>query len=224
MLRVHRVFRSIQGEGGQAGLGVAFIRLAGCNLRCSYCDTPEAREGEGGARRSVDELADRAAETGLARVMVTGGEPLIQPECRDLIAALVGRGLEVTVETNGSVSLEGLHPRARIVMDVKTPGSGHDAATDLANLERLRPGDEVKFVIGDRADYEWSRQFCRRHDLCSRQRFVHFSPVSGRLDPAKLAGWILEDRLPVRLNIQLHKVLWPDGEPGVPGDDPEPAG
>ena len=212
MVIVHEVFQGIQGEGSQAGYPFTFIRLAGCNLHCEYCDTPEARDPVG-TEESVIELADRVAAMGLSRVMVTGGEPLLQKDGRVLIDALVERRLDVSVETNGSIDLEGVNPRARIIMDVKTPGSGETRATNIMNLMWLKATDEVKFVLASREDYVWGRDFCRTRGLFETGRMIHFSPVHGVLSATSLAEWILADRLNARIQIQLHKLLWPQGEP-----------
>jgi 7-carboxy-7-deazaguanine synthase len=214
MVIVHEVFQGIQGEGSLAGFPFTFIRLAGCNLHCEYCDTPEARD-PAGTEESVIELADRVAGMGLSRVMVTGGEPLLQKDGRVLIDALVERGLDVTVETNGSIELEGVNPRARIIMDVKTPGSGQEPATNIMNLMWLKPTDEVKFVLTSRRDYAWARDFCRTRGLFETGRTIHFSPAHGLLPATELAEWILADKLNARVHIQLHKLLWPGGEPKV---------
>jgi 7-carboxy-7-deazaguanine synthase len=212
MVIVHEVFQGIQGEGLRAGYPFTFIRLAGCNLACDYCDTPDAR-GPAGTEESVIELADRVAAMGVPRVMVTGGEPLTQKDGRVLIEALVERGLDVTVETNGSIELEGVSPKARIIMDVKTPGSGQGGTAHVMNLMWLKNTDEVKFVLTGREDYVWARDFCRARGLFASGRTIHFSPVHGVLSAASLAEWILADRLNARVHLQLHKVLWPEGEP-----------
>jgi 7-carboxy-7-deazaguanine synthase len=210
MIRVHEVFKSIQGEGSMAGYPFAFIRLAGCNLRCAYCDTQDAWEG--GTEESVIEVANRIADMGVPRVLVTGGEPLHQPDGRVLVDALVERGLKVFVETNGSIDLEGLNPRCRIVMDVKTPSSGEVEATNVMNLMWLKPGDEIKFVIGDRNDYEWARAFCVGRGLQNTHWTILFSPVYGKLPLRDLADWVLDDGLNVCVRPQLHKLIWPEGE------------
>jgi 7-carboxy-7-deazaguanine synthase len=162
----------------------------------------------------VSEVAARVGEAGVPLVEITGGEPLLQEEVHDLIALLLDSGHEVLLETSGSLSTEAVDPRVGIVLDVKTPGSGESDANLWENLDRLGPGDEVKFVITDRADYEWAREVVRERDLPARAP-VHFSPAWGLLEPRELADWIVEDRLPVRLHLQLHRVLWPEGERGV---------
>jgi 7-carboxy-7-deazaguanine synthase len=211
-VRVYEIFASIQGEGLQTGYPFAFVRLAGCNLRCVYCDTRRARTARG-TSMGVGTVVRRVRELRLARVLITGGEPLAQDGCAELAAALLADGRSVTVETNGSLDVSVLPAGCRIVLDVKTPGSGEADSTDLANLDRLGPSDEIKFVLVDRADYEWSRALVAEHGLIDRGVVVHFAPAAPALDGTMLADWIVADRLPVRLNLQLHKVLWPLGEP-----------
>jgi 7-carboxy-7-deazaguanine synthase len=212
MLLVNEVFLSIQGEGTRAGRPCVFVRLTGCPLRCVWCDTAYAFHE--GRRRDVDDLVAEAESHPTRLVCVTGGEPLAQPEAFDLVKRLADRGFEVVVETSGHVSLERLDPRAVAVMDVKTPGSGEVSRMEWTNLDRLRPTDEAKLVLDGRGDYEWARDLVRERDLAARCT-VLFSPVHGALDPGTLGRWILEDGLPVRLQVQLHKVLWPGVERGV---------
>lgn len=212
MLTVNEVFLSIQGEGTRAGRPCAFVRLTGCPLRCVWCDTAYAfHEGK---RRSEDELLAELGRWPTRLVCLTGGEPLAQPAAFPFVSRLLDRGWEVTVETSGHVSVEPLDPRAVVVLDVKTPGSGESARMDWSNLDRLRAQDELKFVIDGRVDYEWSRELVRGRALFERCT-VLFSPVHGRLDPGALGRWILDDGLPVRLQLQLHKYLWPDEARGV---------
>lgn len=207
-MRVIETFASIQGESTYAGMPCFFVRLAGCNLNCAWCDTAYAREAGSGRSRSVAELAEAFRESGLPAVEITGGEPLIQPETPALAAALLEAGARlVLVETNGSRDIGVLPRGATAVMDVKGPGSGSFGSFDPVNLERLRLEDEVKFVIGDRADYEWAVDFMKRHALAGRCRAVLFSPVSDLLAPRTLADWMMRDRLPARLQVQLHKLL-----------------
>ncbi len=204
-LRVNEIFYSLQGESRSAGFPTLFIRLTGCPLRCGYCDTEYAFHE--GRWLSVAEIVAEAARAAPRHVTVTGGEPLAQRPCTGLLAKLCDAGYEVSLETSGAVDIARVDPRVRVVMDVKTPGSGEEGKNELANLNRLKPGDEVKFVICDRADYEWSRDFVRREQL-ERRCEVLFSPAFGRVAPRELAEWILADRLPVRLQLQLHKLLW----------------
>jgi 7-carboxy-7-deazaguanine synthase len=198
------------------------IRLSGCPLRCRYCDTPHAWEK--GQEMTLDEILAQVDEHQIDLVEVTGGEPLAQPASRDLLRLLLDRGKRVLVETGGGVSIEGVDARARIILDIKTPGSGVQQQQDWSNLSRLRPQDELKFVICSRTDYEWSRQLVLRMGLAKAHQ-VHFSPVDvgaartgsemGEVSRQQLAEWILEDQLPVRLNLQLHTWIWGKGERGV---------
>ena len=204
-LRVSELFYSLQGEARHTGCPTVFIRLSGCPLRCTYCDTEYAFQG--GEWRELPVLLEQVAAWGPRHVTVTGGEPLAQPACRELLAGLCEAGYEVSLETGGALDIAGLDPRVSVVLDVKTPGSGEAARNRWENLERLRPQDQLKFVLCDRADYEWSRALLRERAL-DRRCEVLFSPAWGRLEPARLADWILEDRLPVRLQLQLHKLLW----------------
>jgi 7-carboxy-7-deazaguanine synthase len=209
-LRVTEIFHSLQGEAGSVGWPTVFVRLTGCPLRCGYCDTAYAFHG--GDKRSIDSVLDAVRTHGARHVCVTGGEPLAQRGCAALVARLCDAGYIVSVETSGALDISVLDPRACRVMDVKTPGSGEAARNLPANLAHLRPADHAKFVICDREDYEWSREFVAVHELAARCE-VLFSPCWGRLEPAQLAEWMLADRLPVRFQLQLHKVLWGD-EPG----------
>lgn len=209
-LRVTEIFRSLQGEAGTVGWPTVFVRLTGCPLRCGYCDTAYAFHG--GERRGLESVLTEVAMYRPRHVCVTGGEPLAQRSCAALVAALCDAGYLVSVETSGALDIAVLDPRAARVMDVKTPGSGEVERNLPENINRLRTCDYAKFVICDRADYEWSRQFVATHALDTRCE-VLFSPCWGRLAPAELADWIVADNLPVRFQLQLHKVLWGD-EPG----------
>lgn len=203
---VIEVFTSIQGESSFAGLPCLFIRLAGCNLRCRYCDTREAWRGW--QPRAIADLAAMARDTGAAIVEITGGEPLLQPAFPGLAAAVCAAfDGPVLVETNGSLDLSVVPPRMTAIVDVKTPGSGAGDSFDMRNLDRLRAHDEVKFVICDRADYDWSKAFVERERVATRCREVLFSPCMGLVDPHDLAKWMLEDRLKVRFQVQLHKLV-----------------
>ncbi|MGE5237943.1 MAG: radical SAM protein [Chloroflexota bacterium] len=212
MLKVCEIFASIQGESTYAGMPCVFVRLAGCNLRCTYCDTSYAYEE--GREMSVTDIVDMVRSYGVSLVELTGGEPLLQGDARTLATALADRGCTVLIETNGSISIAGLDSRAVVIMDVKTPGSGMHEMTDLTNLARLREKDEVKFVITGRSDYEWSRDFVQKQALAGRC-VVLFSPAYGMVSPSELSRWVLHDRLPVRLNIQLHKYIFGPDERGV---------
>ena len=212
MLTVNEVFFSIQGEGTRAGRPCVFVRLTGCPLRCTWCDTAYAfHEGQ---RRSQQEVLSEIEGFPCRLVQVTGGEPLAQPAAFPFVARLCDAGWEVLVETSGHVLIEGLDPRAAAILDVKAPGSGETHRMEWRNLELLRFRDEVKFVIAHRADYEWSRELVSERRLAERCP-VLFSPVHGVLDPGALGRWILDDGLPVRLQVQLHKYLWPGVERGV---------
>lgn len=206
-VRITEIFHSLQGEAGSVGWPTVFVRLTGCPLRCGYCDTAYAFHG--GTQRSIADVLGEVRAFGARHVCVTGGEPLAQPGCAPLVARLCDEGLLVSVETSGALDMAVLDERARRVMDVKTPGSGEMARNLPANLGLLRPVDYAKFVICDRADYDWARTFVAEHELAARCE-VLFSPCWGRLAPAMLADWLLADRLPVRFQLQLHKILWGD--------------
>ena len=213
-LIVNEIYRTLQGEGVRAGRRCAIVRLTGCNLRCAWCDTTYAYDE--GRARSVDEVVSEVR--GMAGlVLVTGGEPLLQPAVPALLRRLCDEGFEVLIETNGSQDVSALDPRVVRCVDVKCPGSGQSGSFLWSNLEHLRPGDEVKFVLADRADYEYARQVIREHDL-GRRCAVILTPAAGRLAPAELAGWIVADEGlagDVRLGLQLHKTLWPGRRRGV---------
>ena len=211
-IRVTEIFHSIQGESTQTGRRCAFVRLTGCNLRCVWCDTAYAFEG--GEDMSVEEVVNRVEAHGSRLVLVTGGEPLSQDGVHELMAALLERGHEVMIETGGSLDIAPINSRVRIILDVKCPGSGMVHRNRWENLSRLKPMDEIKFVIADRVDYEWARRTLEERRLPSRCS-VLFSPVHEKMDRRRLAEWILEDRLDVRLQIQLHKEIWPPDTRGV---------
>ncbi len=209
-LRVTEVFHSIQGESTFAGRPCVFVRLTGCQMRCRWCDTEYAFHG--GRWWTRDEVLDEVAAHACPLVEVTGGEPLLQPGALPLLAALCDRGHEVLLETGGGLDISGVDPRVRRIVDVKCPGSGEAEANRWENLDHLRQTDEVKLVLADEADYRWAVRVVEERRLAERCP-VLFSPVAGELDPRELAGWILRDRLPVRFQLQLHKLLWGD-EPG----------
>jgi 7-carboxy-7-deazaguanine synthase len=204
-LRLKELYRSIQGESTFAGWPCVFVRTAGCDIRCVYCD--EAHAFTGGERLTIDEILARVAKLGVRLVEVTGGEPLAQKGTPELVRRLCDAGYQVLIETGGHHDISVLDPRSHAIVDVKTPGSQMMAHNDLANLDRLRPGDEVKFVLCDRADYEFAVKVVREHGLEARVP-VHFSPVHPGLDPRDLVQWLLDDGLRVRLNLQLHKYVW----------------
>jgi 7-carboxy-7-deazaguanine synthase len=212
VLTVNEVFFSIQGEGTRAGQPCVFVRLTGCPLRCSWCDTAYAFHE--GTRRTEDDVLAEIERFPSRLVELTGGEPLSQPAAFPFVTRLADAGWQVLVETSGHVLLDDLDRRAVAIVDVKAPGSGETHRMEWRNLELLQAKDGVKFVIADRRDFEWSRDLVRDKRLAERCP-VLFSPVHGRLDPGELARWILEEALPVRLQVQLHKYLWPGVERGV---------
>jgi 7-carboxy-7-deazaguanine synthase len=207
-LRITEIFLSLQGETRTVGRPTTFVRLTGCPLRCQYCDTAYAFSG--GTLLSLDDVCARVSEHGARYVTVTGGEPLAQPGCLRLLARLCDSGYEVSLETSGAIDIRTVDPRVVRVVDVKTPGSGEVERNLWSNLDDLRSHDQVKFVVCDRRDYEWSKRVVAEHDLVARISDVLFSPSHTELPPRRLAEWILEDRLPVRMQVQLHKVLWGD--------------
>jgi 7-carboxy-7-deazaguanine synthase len=211
-LLVNEVFFSIQGEGTRAGLPCVFVRLTGCPLRCGWCDTAYAFHE--GTRRSEDEILTQIEAFPCRLMELTGGEPLSQPAAFPFVTRLLDGGWQVLIETSGHVLLERIDPRAVVIMDVKAPASGETHRMEWRNLELLKPTDEVKFVIADRRDYEWSRDLVHERGLIGRLA-VLFSPVHGVLAPADLAGWMLADGLAARLQTQLHKQIWPGVERGV---------
>ena len=213
MLTVFEIYPSIQGESTHAGRPCTFVRLAACDLRCSWCDTPYAFTG--GQKMRVDEVVARVAELRVPLVELTGGEPLLQKDAVPLMARLLEAGHEVLLETGGHLSVADVPERVVRIVDVKCPGSGEAARMHWPNLELLRPHDEVKFVLKDRADYEYARGVTAEHGLPRRAAAVLFSPVHGVLDPQALAAWILEDHLTVRLQLQQHKYIWSPETRGV---------
>ena len=204
-LRISEIFHSIQGESTRTGLPTVFVRLTGCPLRCVWCDTEYAFSG--GELTSLDAILDRIANFNCRTICVTGGEPLAQPACLVLLSALCDANYDVSLETSGAIALTGVDERVSKIMDIKAPGSGEAAKNLWENLGALSARDEIKFVLDSEADYQWAREVTDRHQLpaiCP----VLFSPVQGRLDPARLAEWILRDGLAVRFQLQLHKLLW----------------
>jgi 7-carboxy-7-deazaguanine synthase len=206
-VRVAQALATLQGESSLAGRTCWLLRLAGCPLECAWCDTAWARAPGCGGPRELDALVDAAASAGLHHVLVTGGEPLAQPATPELLRRLCDAGLRVVLESSGALPLDAVDPRARVVLDVKCPGSGMADRMCWPNLDRLRPGDEVKLVVADRADYDYALDVIRRHDLADR---AALSPVAGRLEPATLARWMLDDRAHARLGLQLHRIAWPE--------------
>jgi 7-carboxy-7-deazaguanine synthase len=206
MLTVNEIFHSIQGESTRAGAPCVFVRLAACDLRCTWCDTPYAFTG--GAKRTVADVADEVMAFGCPLVEITGGEPLLQEDVYPLMTALQARGLTVLLETGGHISVDRVPEGVVRIIDVKCPGSGESARNHWPNLDLLVPADEVKFVVRDRADYEFARGVVERHGLAGKCAAVLFSPVHDVLAPPELASWILADHLPVRLQLQVHKYIW----------------
>jgi 7-carboxy-7-deazaguanine synthase len=206
-LRITEIFHSIQGESSTVGQPTVFVRLTGCPLRCAWCDTEYAFSG--GELMDRDRIVAAVAGFGVRHVCVTGGEPLAQSGCRPLLAALCDAGHQVQLETSGALDIANIDERVAVIMDIKTPSSGEGARNRWDNLPLLKSGDEIKFVIADRVDYEWSRAVLVEHGLPARCR-VLFSPVWNRLEARQLAEWILEDRLRVCFQVQLHKYLWGD--------------
>ena len=207
-LRVSEIFHSLQGETSRSGLPTVFIRLTGCPLRCGYCDTAYAFTG--GENMTVDAILQQTTQHRTRYVTVTGGEPLAQKACLTLLTTLCDASCSVSLETSGAMDLSGVDPRVSKIMDIKTPGSGEMEKNLWSNLDYLTPQDEIKFVLCDEADYHWACRIIQTHQLENRCP-VLFSPVHGQLAPTALADWILRDQLPVRMQIQLHKLLWRDG-------------
>jgi 7-carboxy-7-deazaguanine synthase len=206
-VKLTEIFLSIQGEADSVGWPTVFVRLTGCPLRCQYCDTQYAFYG--GEWHSLDDVMEQVKSFGVERVCVTGGEPLAQKHCYALLTRLCDAGYRVSLETSGAMDVSAVDARVERVIDIKTPGSGELARNRFENLDELRATDQLKFVICSREDFEWSRDFVKERDL-SRRCAVLFSPSFGQVEPRDLAQWILDERLPVRLQIQLHKVLWGD--------------
>lgn len=204
-LRISEIFFSLQGETSRVGLPTVFVRLTGCPLRCTYCDTTYAFSG--GQTMTLDAILAEVARHAPRYVTVTGGEPLAQKNCLLLLQTLCDAGYEVSLETGGALDVSGVDPRVVKVLDIKTPASGEDGKNLWSNLEHLDPHDEIKFVLCDEADYQWAKQVLQERELTKRCA-VLFSPAQGQLDPKDVAEWILRDRLPVRLQVQLHKLLW----------------
>jgi 7-carboxy-7-deazaguanine synthase len=213
MLTVNEIFHSIQGESTHAGRPCVFVRLTACDLRCSWCDTPYAFHE--GTKMTVEDVLSRVREYGCDVVEVTGGEPLLQKDVYPLMRRLLDEGRTVMLETGGHLSVDEVPEGVVRVIDVKCPGSGEADSVHWANLDRLRPTDEMKFVIADRADYEYARAIVSERDLVSKTAAVLFSPVHGVMNARELAEWILADRLPVRLQLQAHKYIWDPNTRGV---------
>jgi 7-carboxy-7-deazaguanine synthase len=211
-VRITEIFLSIQGEANFVGYPTVFVRLTGCPLRCQYCDSEYAFYG--GEKKSLDLILDQVLEYGVEHVCVTGGEPLAQPECLALLSLLCDNKMQVSLETSGAMAIDKVDPRVSIVMDLKTPASTEVERNDYNNISKLSTKDQLKFVICDRQDYEWAVFKIDEHDLKNKVGNIFLSPSYQELQAQDLAQWILEDKLPVRLQTQLHKSLWGD-KPGV---------
>ena len=215
-VKIHEIFYSLQGESSRVGLPTVFVRLTGCPMRCGYCDTAYAFDG--GSNMSQDKILQKvadftASQLGTKFVTVTGGEPLAQKSCWPLLTALCDAGYSVSLETGGAIDTVKVDPRVAVILDIKTPGSGELKNMRMDNIAHLKAQDEVKFVLCDRADYDWAKNIIAEyalHKICT----VLFSPVYNQVNPTELAQWILQDNLPVRMQLQLHKILWGE-RPGV---------
>ena len=213
MLTVNEIFHSIQGESTYAGRPCVFVRLTACDLRCSWCDTPYAFHE--GSKRTLQDVLDEVERLDCPLVEVTGGEPLLQEDVYPLMQGLLDRGRTVMLETGGHRSTARVPDRVVTILDVKCPGSGEAHRNDWGNLDRMRPHDEVKFVVANRADYEYARDVIARHELAGRAAAIHLSPVHGVLAPRTLAEWVLADGLQARVQLQLHKFIWDPSTRGV---------
>ncbi len=212
-LTVNEIYLSVQGESTWAGLPCVFVRLTFCDLRCTYCDTEYAfYEGN---KMTLDEILGKVRGFGCPVVEVTGGEPLLQPACVPLLRELCEAGFTVLLETSGAHDIAAVDPRVHRIMDLKTPSSGECGRNLYRNIPHLTGRDEVKFVLGSREDYEWTREKIREHDLPSKVRAVLLGPVFGKIAPADLVGWMLEDKVPARFQLQMHKFIWEPRARGV---------
>ncbi|MEO6117903.1 MAG: 7-carboxy-7-deazaguanine synthase QueE [Methylotenera sp.] len=204
-LKIHEIFYSLQGESSRVGLPTVFVRLTGCPMRCVYCDTAYAFSG--GNNMEISDILLKVAEYGTQYVTVTGGEPLAQKDCHVLLKDLCDAGYSVSLETGGAIDTSLVDKRVSVILDIKTPGSGEMENNKWGNLAHLKSTDEVKFVLCDRADYEWAKQILVTHEI-TKKCPVLFSPVYKQVNPTELAEWVLADKLPVRMQVQLHKILW----------------
>ncbi|MES2180591.1 MAG: 7-carboxy-7-deazaguanine synthase QueE [Pseudomonadota bacterium] len=210
-LKIHEIFFSLQGESSRVGLPTVFVRLTGCPMRCVYCDTAYAFSG--GNNMEIGDILLKVAEYGTQYVTVTGGEPLAQKDCHVLLKDLCDAGYSVSLETGGAMDISSVDKRVSVILDIKTPGSGELENNKWENLAHLKSTDEVKFVLCDRADYDWAKQLLLSHEI-TKKCPVLFSPVYNQVNPTELAEWVLTDKLPVRMQVQLHKILWGE-RPGV---------
>jgi 7-carboxy-7-deazaguanine synthase len=210
-LKVYEIFYSLQGESSRVGLPTVFVRLTGCPMRCTYCDTAHAFSG--GSNMEIATILSQVQSFGTKYVTVTGGEPLAQKECHDLLKHLCDSGFNVSLETGGAMDIASVDMRVSVILDVKTPGSNEEKNMLWRNLDVIKPKDEVKFVLCGRDDYDWAKQKIRELNLVDKCPIL-FSPSYNELDPTELAEWVLADQLPVRMQMQLHKILWGE-KPGV---------
>lgn len=212
-LNLTEIFKSIQGETSFSGLPTTFVRLAACNLRCTWCDTPYSFKR--GTPHTIDQILVRVRQNSCKHVCITGGEPLLQQEVYSLMSTLCDLDYNVSLETGGSIWIRRVDLRVHVILDIKCPGSGMHERNDWRNLSELRAKDEVKFVIKDKEDYLFAKNVCDKYDLLPRAKPVLFSPVFGVLNPQELVQWILDDNLPIRLNLQIHKYIWCPNTRGV---------
>ncbi len=212
-LRVNEIYLSLQGESSHQGLLCTFIRLTGCHLRCSYCDSEHSFYN--GDRMALSDILARVEALGVKRVELTGGEPLLQPAVYPLMESLLSKGFTVMLETSGSIDVREVPPAVQKIVDLKTPSSGESDRNDLRNLDSMNANDELKFVIGSREDYDWAKEMVETHRLASRPYGLLFSTVFGKLAPQALAEWVIADRLPVRFQLQQHKYVWKPEARGV---------
>ena len=210
-LKIHEIFYSLQGESSRVGLPTVFVRLTGCPMRCVYCDTAYAFNG--GSNIEISDILLKVAEYGTQYVTVTGGEPLAQKDCLILLKDLCDAGYSVSLETGGAIDTSKVDSRVSVILDIKTPGSGEMENNKWGNLAHLKKTDEVKFVLCNRADYEWAKELLITHDIANKCPIL-FSPVYQQVNPTELAKWVLADKLPIRMQVQLHKILWGE-KPGV---------
>ena len=213
VLKINEIFYSIQGESTKAGLPCVFVRLTYCNIRCVYCDTEYAFYE--GVDRTIDDIVSEVRSFGCKLVEITGGEPLVQENVHILMTSLCDMGFDVMIETGGSLPIENIDKRVKIIMDLKTPYSKMEKKNRYENIRHLKPNDEVKFVIGSREDYDWAKELLKKYDLLNKVEQVLLSPVFDKVENLELAEWILKDKLNVRFQLQMHKYIWHPETRGV---------